>query len=239
MKKIVCLILSVLMLSSCTVKTSIDLQSELESSLASANEVKIFTSNINKPLYSYYLPPSIGRNKSTQTSSVLNDRGRKFVMNLNVASIIQEKYYSETEQMQTNDFQDPIAQCEGEYIDVDETTHSYTVSTYDMSGYYVTVFHSDVVEFYSVLDALSTCDIVKDMLRIARSMRIDTDAVIQAYSNKKTVDYKSEKIELFEQIVPESGRIEELFDNTETEEDTTERNEDGPKKITTTDDISE
>lgn len=237
MKKILYLILSALMLSSCTVKTSIDLQSELESSLASANDAKIFTSNINKPLYSYYLPPSIGRNKSTQTSSILNDRGRKFVMNLNVASIIQEKYYSETEQ--TDDFQDPIVKCEGEYIDVDETTHSYTVTTYEMNDYYVTVFHSDVVEFYSVLDALSTCDIVKDMLRISRSMRVDTDAVIQAYSNKKTVDYKSEKIELFEQIVPESGRIEELFDNTETEEDTSERNEDGPKKITTTDDISE
>lgn len=237
MKKILYLILSALMLSSCTVKTSIDLQSELESSLASANDAKIFTSNINKPLYSYYLPPSIGRNKSTQTSSILNDRGRKFVMNLNVASIIQEKYYSETEQ--TDDFQDPIVKCEGEYIDVDETTHSYTVTTYEMNDYYVTVFHSDVVEFYSVLDALSTCDIVEDMLRISRSMRVDTDAVIQAYSNKKTVDYKSEKIELFEQIVPESGRIEELFDNTETEEDTSERNEDGPKKITTTDDISE
>lgn len=237
MKKILCLILSALMLTSCTVKTSIDLQSELESSLASANGAKIFTSNINKPLYSYYLPPSIGRNKSTQTSSILNDRGRKFVMNLNVASIIQEKYYSETEQ--TDDFQDPIVKCEGEYIDVDETTHSYTVTTYEMNDYYVTVFHSDVVEFYSVLDALSTCDIVKDMLRIARSMRVDTDAVIQAYSNKKTVDYKSEKIELFEQIVPESGRIEELFDDTETEEDTSERNEDGPKKITTTDDNSE
>lgn len=237
MKKILYLILSALMLSSCTVKTSIDLQSELESSLASANDAKIFTSNINKPLYSYYLPPSIGRNKSTQTSSILNDRGRKFVMNLNVASIIQEKYYSETEQ--TDDFHDPIVKCEGEYIDVDEITHSYTVTTYEMNDYYVTVFHSDVVEFYSVLDALSTCDIVEDMLRISRSMRVDTDAVIQAYSNKKTVDYKSEKIELFEQIVPESGRIEELFDNTETEEDTSERNEDGPKKITTTDDISE
>lgn len=237
MKKILYLILSAFMLSSCTVKTYIDLQSELESSLASANDAKIFTSNINKPLYSYYLSPSIGRNKSTQTSSILNDRGRKFVMNLNVASIIQEKYYSETEQ--TDDFQDPIVKCEGEYIDVDETTHSYTVTTYEMNDYYVTVFHSDVVEFYSVLDALSTCDIVKDMLRIARSMRVDTDAVIQAYSNKKTVDYKSEKIELFEQIVPESGRIEELFDDTETEEDTSERNEDGPKKITTTDDNSE
>ncbi len=239
MKKLLCLILSAFLLSSCTVKTTIDLQSEIESSLASASEAKIFASNINKPLYSYYLPPSIGRNKSTQNSSVLNDRGRKFIMNLNVASIIQEKYYSETDETQTNDFQDTIVKCVGEYIDVDEETHAYEVSIYEMNGYYVTVFHSDVVEFYSVLDALSTCDIVKDMLRIARSMRVDTDAVIQAYSNKKTVDYKSEKIELFEQIVPESGRIEELFDDIETNEDTTERNEDGPKKITTTDDISE
>lgn len=239
MKKIVCLIFSVFLLSSCTVKTSIDLQSELENALASANTSKIFTSNINKPFYSYYLPASIGRNKSTQCSSVLNDRGRKFIMNLNVPAIIQEKYYSETDQTQTNDFQNPIAKCEGEYIDDDEQTHSYEVFTYEMSGYYVTVFHSDVVEFYSVLDALSTCDIVKDMLRIARSMRVDTDAVIQAYSNKKTVDYKSEKIELFKQIVPESGRIEELFDDTENTEDTTERNEDGPKKITPTEDNAE
>lgn len=240
MKKVIVSILSVLLLSGCTVKTNINLQEELESALIEGNSETIYQNNMNKKLYSYYLPTSIGRNYSTQCSSILNDRGRKFIMNLNIAAIIQGQYYNESENSFVSDLNSPIAQSSGEYVDTNEKTHSYEVSIYEINGYYISIFSSDTVEFYSVLDALSSCEIIKDMLMIARSINVDKNAVLKKYSNKNTVDYKSEKIELFEQIVPESGRIEELFEDTQNDgEDTTEKNEDGPKQITNTDDVSE
>ena len=55
----------------------------------------------------------------------------------------------------------------------------------------------------------------------------------------QTVNYKSEKIELFKQVVPESGRIEELFEEPSSKEDTSQRNEDGPKQFTNSEDVSE
>ena len=48
-----------------------------------------------------------------------------------------------------------------------------------------------------------------------------------------------EKIELFKQVVPESGRIEELFEEPSSKEDTSQRNEDGPKQFTNSEDVSE
>ncbi len=239
MKKIWFSLLSIFLLTGCSVKNNVNLQQELESSLLKGNESKIYQMNMHKKLFSYYLQPSIGRHQSTMCSTVLDDRGRKFIMNLNVASIIQGKYYNESETSIVSDMNSPIAQSSGEYIDTNETTHTYQVNIYEVDKYYITVFTSDTVEFYSVLDALSTPEIIQDMLVIARSIKVDTNAVIEEYSNKNTVTYKSEKIELFEQIVPESGRIEELFEDTQEEEDTTERNEDGPKQITNSDDVSE
>ena len=103
----------------------------------------------------------------------------------------------------------------------------------------MTEFTSDTVIFYAVEDALSSVEIVKDMMQIARSVKVDDAKVIDAYANRNTVNYKSEKIQLFKQVVPESGRIEELFEEPSSKEDTSQRNEDGPKQFTNSEDVSE
>ena len=44
-------------------------------------------------IYSFYKEPSVGRISSEETSSVFTQDGVKFVMNLNVSSIVNTKYY--------------------------------------------------------------------------------------------------------------------------------------------------
>ncbi len=224
-------------LCGCTVKKNIHMQDEIDTVLQQVLSAKIFDSNMNKPLYSYYLAPSIGRHTSTSISTVLNDHGKRFVMNLNVASITQKD--DATSNTALVSFLDPVVHSEGEYVDSEEATHRYVVNIYEKNGWYMTEFTSDTVIFYAVEDALSSVEIVKDMMQIARSVKVNDAKVIDAYANRNTVNYKSEKIELFKQVVPESGRIEELFEEPSSKEDTSQRNEDGPKQFTNSEDVSE
>ena len=238
-KRILVFIAAILLLSGCSTKT-IDLQNTINQALAESTAEKLFSNNMNKQLYSYYLPTNIGRYQSTQSTNVFCDRGRKFIMNLNVANIIQDAYYKDQEAEQATSFKEPIAQLDGGYADGQESYHAYTVSVYDQQGYYITVFESDVVEFYAVSNACSVAALCKDMMRIARSLKVNVTEVKNMYSHKQNVDYKSEKIELFEQLVPESGRVEELFDNKNDDtDDASEKNEDGPKQITNAEDAIE
>lgn len=227
------LLLSCLLLTGCSIKKDVSLQDEITKQLEKTSQETIRSTNMNKDYYSYYLPEHIGRLSSTKSGSILNDRDRKFIMNLNVASIVNTNYTGVETPLNTEDLSDPIVSIDGEYNDRDENTHSYHVSVYSIDSQYLLEFTSDTVQFYSISDALSTLDLVDDMYVIARSMKVDTNEVISAYSNADTIDYQSEKIELFEQLVPESGRVEELFeDYSENIDGDEEKNEDGPKQIT-------
>lgn len=228
------LLFTCLLLTGCTLQSNVDLQNEITESIATSSTYTIHTPNISKTYYSYYLPVNIGRMQSTSSGNILNDRGRQFVMNLNVSSIINSNYYTEANSsLSTDSLSDPVAYIEGEYTDINESIHSYHISVYKVDYEYLLEMRSDTVEFYSISDALSTIQLAQDMYEIARSIEVNTNAVLATYSNKDTIDYQSEKIELFEQLVPESGRVEELFeDYNDSNEDDTEKNEDGPKQIT-------
>lgn len=233
MKKIIAL-LSCVLLTGCTLQTEVSLQDEITKQLEKSAQETLRSANMNKTYYAYYLPEHIGRLSSSQTGSILNDRGRKFIMNLNVACIVNSNYYTGVEtSLNTKDLTNSIVSIDGEYSDYQEETHQYHVSVYPIDNQYLLEFTSDTVQFYSLSDALSTTDLVDDMYIISRTIKVDTKEVLSAFSNKDTIDYQSEKIELFEQLVPESGRVEELFDdynNSGIDED--DKNDDGPKQIT-------
>lgn len=227
-------ILCTILLTGCTYERDFNLQEELQTALQSATKETILPTNMTKPMYAYTLPAHIGRNQSTQSATVLNDRNRQFIMNLNVSRIL----HKEADTLTQQDFKETVAQVSGEYVDTEEQTHQYDVDVYEQNGYYITVFDSDTVQFYAVSDALSACALSEDMLLIARSVKVNKEVVEETYAFKTTVNYESEKIELFEKIVPESGRIEELFEDSNSNQGEVEKNEDGPKQFTNEQDTS-
>lgn len=233
MKKIVLTSLMLLFLTGCTYQNTFQLQDALNEELSEAMQAPSFKPNRNKTYYSYYLYPYIGRHKSTQSGNVLNYRGTQFVMNLNIASLINQKYYTEADE-DTDSLNTPSASAGGEYEDYWKETHAYQIDIYEVNDYYVTVFQSDTVEFYSVSGAIRSAELAAEMLKTARSVKVNISEVVAAYSYKETIDYKSEKIELFKSVAPQSGRIEELFEDYSEESEEVEKNEDGPKQITTT-----
>lgn len=226
--------MTLIFLTGCTYQRDFHLQDALNAELANAQESVIFKPNMNKKYYAYYLYPYIGRHNSTQSGNVLNYRGTQFVMNLNIASLINQKYYADAKD-DTDSFLDCAASSSGEYEDYWNETHSFEIHIYNLDEYYVTVFSSDTVEFYAVSDPIKAAELASEMLKMARSVTVNTSEVIAAYSYKETVDYENEKIELFKSVAPESGRIEELFEDYSESTEVEEKNESEPKQITTTD----
>lgn len=239
MKKLISICLTLLMLSGCTYQSTFHLQDALNEELSLSQQSTIFKPNMNKKYYSYYLYPYIGRHKSVQSGNVLNYRGTQFVMNLNIESLINQKYYTDADE-NADSFIDASAYGNGEYIDYWNQTHTYEVDIYNQNDYYVTVFKSDTVEFYAVSDAVKSVELAGEMLKMARSVSVNTSEIISAYSYKETIDYENEKVELFQSVAPESGRIEELFEDYSESIEEEEKNESEPKQITTSqDDVNE
>ncbi|MDQ9831266.1 hypothetical protein RFX70_21010, partial [Acinetobacter baumannii] len=58
--------------------------------MAAVNEKPKDTANHTKDYYAYYLPPDVGRLSGDETGNTLDWYGTKFVMNLNIAGIVEE-----------------------------------------------------------------------------------------------------------------------------------------------------
>lgn len=237
------LICMAVMASGCTVYHTIDLQKILSERLVTRMEGDADAPNRNKPYYSYYIQPSVGQLESDQTGSLLTYQGNEFLMNLNISAVINDKYYDskDSDSFGLND-SSTAASVTGTYTDVNNDSHDFIVNIYhaDKEESYITVFRSETVEFYAVSDALKAADLAGEMLRIARSVEINQDEIIDHYSNKESISFTGRKIQLFDSIAPESGRVEELFGENDTAgESENQPDEQTHKKIDSDDTSSE
>lgn len=237
------LICMAVMTSGCTVYHTIDLQKILSERLVARMEGDADAPNRNKPYYSYYIQPSVGQLESDQTGSLLTYQGNEFLMNLNISAVINDKYYDskDSDSFGLND-SSTAASVTGTYTDVNNDSHDFIVNIYhaDKEESYITVFRSETVEFYAVSDALKAADLAGEMLRIARSVEINQDEIIDHYSNKESISFTGRKIQLFDSIAPESGRVEELFGENDTAgESENQPDEQTHKKIDSDDTSSE
>lgn len=214
----------VMMLSGCTVYHEINIQSLLNQRIRSAEKTLVFQADNNKKFYSYYISPEIGRLEGDSTGNIFDYQGTSFLMNLNISSVINQKYYNGI-----SDDPDILrgslrkADLQGKYQDLNGNVHKFAVSVYDIGNQnYLTAMRTDTVDFCAVSDALKAADIAGEMLKIARTVNVHADAVATAYSRKETVTFTGEKIQLFDSVAPESGRVEELFDDNDTAGNTDE-----------------
>lgn len=202
-------------LSGCTVYRKVNLQNMLEKKITEAEKATVFEPDHQKKFYSYYISPQIGRMEGDSTGNIFNYQGTRFLMNLNVSSIINRKYYQgiENDSDILNQGKEK-AYLTGNYRDLNGDVHSFSTVIYDIGNQnYLTAMRTDTVDFCSVSDALKAVDTAGEMLRIARSVEVNTDQITAAYSRKETVVFTGEKIQLFDSVAPESGRVEELFED--------------------------
>lgn len=202
--------LSALLLSGCSTVSTTSLDRQLRQAVQRAAIVDYKAiNNIQKTLYTYYLPPHIGRVQSTDTASILRSGNVNILMNLDVIDVIADAYYDTK-----NVFKQLVAQSqslvsfEGELINAQQKALPYKVTVISVGNQEVLL---TLESGYFILTAITATveapDILEDMVILVRSAKVDKEQVLVAYSTREVVDYQQETIDLFEQIAPESGSV--------------------------------
>lgn len=219
MKYISILLVMMIFLSGCT-KMSDDLSAEISNKINVALSDKASYPTYNHEYYFYSIEPSVGRIDSTLTSNTFSYNGTKFIMNLNIPNILGTA--SEDNKLSSS----TVYENSGEYIDYNDTNHNYVLYVYEVSYGKIIQLTTDYMVFYSVCSENETPALVEVMLDIAKTIKIDENKIKADYSDRELITYKREQLELFKNITPENGAVDELFDNDQITEET-ETNEDG------------
>lgn len=212
-RQLILLMLVMLSLSACTAVTKGTLSNDLNLAASQAeSDVINEHTNISKGLYSYYLPPNIGRKASSPTSTILTSNNINILMNLEIIDVISDSYYIEA--TSTRSFKSMVAATEN-LTTIDRT---FMNSAGNEVGYRVSILHVNdnlillTMEggyfYFTAITPLSiSAEILYDMIKIARTAIVDNAAVLLAYSTRESIDYKKENLDMFSQIAPESGTI--------------------------------
>jgi len=199
-------------LSACSEVTSDNLSVFLK---ATANEAESETinpiANISKGMYSYYLPPTVGRKSSTETSTILFSNNVNILMNLDVIDVISDSYYDTST---TRSFKSMLAKTDnlesfdGIFTNVAGDEIAYRVSVLPINETLVLLTLEGGYFIFTAITPISVSnEILYDMVKIARSCIVNKPAVLLAYSTRESIDYKKETLDMFSQIAPESGTV--------------------------------
>lgn len=172
--------------------------------------------NKNKTYYSYYIEPSVGRYSSDETGNVFTYDGARILMNLNIPVIINSETYPDSTDDGTDTIASPLVELKGTYQDSENVQENYRLCIYQDGNEYLTMLSTDTVNLFSLSDKNKTVSIAAEMVKIARSVQVNEETVINVYTNHKKLNYETEKIDLYNEIVPESGNINELINDTNT-----------------------
>ena len=220
-KKIISGLLSIALLSGCSAVYLSDLSGDVSRRVSDLMAQPVMRPTYSHRYYDYYIDPSIGRVTSYATSNVFQMDGIEFIMNLNVARIISGAYYDRQTDWASVGRRLPETDLSGTYTDWNGEEHNYRIKIYLLGEKYYTLVDTDYVCFASISNRLQAARFAAQMLRIARTVRLHQATVLSTFSNRVIISGTRQRLNLFQQIAPENGAVEELFDNTNfTNEDT-------------------
>jgi lipoprotein len=206
-KKILTVLLCIV-LTGC-IQSSQTMQERLDEKITAVSALPIPSASHRKPFYTYYTEPSIGHYRSTETSNEFSYQSTKFVMNLNVQAIMD----SSTDIAQSIYAQQPIAKNTGSFQNMLDESVSYVCEIYQVDRYYAVFFTSSAVNLFGFTYAGDAAELAGKMYSIARSVIVRKDVVSQVYSHESAIDYEGEAINLYKDIAPEEGTLQELIDD--------------------------
>lgn len=210
MRKLIVLLMVVLV--GCTADAQ-TMKPQIDEAITNAIQAKTpSVLNQNTPYYSYYLPPHMGRRFVNEVASVLVSNDDEIVLQLDVPSIISERFYnsnpSNTRQTTVN--RTYFYEYEGTFVNESNESHSLALKIREQNNRYVIFIQSDHFVLSSSVTLSRVEDVVNDMIVILRSAVASQDKVISTYSNKQVINYQQQVLEMFEQVAPESGTLADM-----------------------------
>lgn len=212
MRKISLLILCFL-LCGCTVNES-HIKQRVDSVLdVISKEEAVTQTNMRKDYYDYFLPRNVGRRFSEQENGVFLLDNQPFYMNLDIAEVIISEYYDPLFSYQQKRYNEimkvgtTLLSRSGEMLNSSDVMRKYKVllTRVDTNDYFLYVQYGDV--YFATVTPLSNVEgLIYEMFKIGRSVKIDSDKILSAYSNKEVVII-TKQYDLFEKVFPENGVV--------------------------------
>ncbi len=168
--------------------------------------------NMNKGLMSYYLQPSIGRKESNATNSVFVINGNDVIMNIDVSSIVSQKYYASSSDIRAiGTFGNQIYEKKGVFISSTDLVRDYLYRLFEVSSeQYGIILQTSNIIMVAVVPLGDVYNVSSEMMTLIRGCRVDEEAVVSAYSQKEMINYQKETLDIFEKVYPEEGTLLEM-----------------------------
>lgn len=232
MKKLLCLLFSVFLLSGCT-KITVSVQNRLEEACRLALNASVPSVNNRKQFYAYYLDPSLGRVSSTLTGNEFRMGSVRFVMNLDVARLINEKYYPEetVSHIYAVDGNE-AAYTKGTLINTSNEELPYEIHVIQVDeDIFAVCADAGYMSFQCMCNLNDVPAAAGQMLMISRSVTVDRQEIMNAFTTLEGITYAGTPVELFEEKVPENGSIEELLIDYEGRKTQPEESSENPETV--------
>jgi len=161
----------------------------------------------------YYLPSDMIEEEFAYDHVVFNFDRNKVVMNIDIASVIANKYYKNYVLTDDGYFDQSkiVYSYSGSYTNHDKNDVKFFYKVYDGKDYNILYFKSENLTFYGYCFPKDLIDMTSKIYTLAKSASIKTDNIISKYSTKDVIDYSKTQIDLFDVIMPNSGRIDDLI----------------------------
>ena len=165
--------------------------------------------NHNKGLFKYYIAPDMGIKSSNNISSLIKIGDSDIMLRLNVSNII-TKFYDDKKKYEFSD-DERVKRYDGTYLDRDDVRQFYVLYEIDMNNKKAIVLENESVALMGLISTVDYEYVLSNMMTIMRSVDVQEKAVIAQYSNKEVIEYNSFQEEFFEQKIPESGSLIDMY----------------------------
>lgn len=199
-----------------------DLKSSVDSAFSDEKSNALKVNNYTQYI-EYYLPSDVNEQESDLLSFVFDVDGSEFIMNINIAGVINNKYYTEAALKDEGFFDSSkmIYSKTGKYINVAQKEINYFVKAYDYGQECLIYFLSNQVSSYAYCQKTKAELVASKIFQMAKNSDVKEEEIIANFSSKDVIDYKKGIVDLFENIFPVDGRIEDIIigDNSEVPEE--------------------
>lgn len=217
MKKYPIILVSLIMIMSlwgCSGEiTEVNIEQALEVAITETTKEEIaLYQNMHKSFYSYYLPQHVGKRKSTAYSNVFVIDNQEVLMSVKPASVIIDEYYGKSNLNSIKEYDNALLSNSYDLTNYEEKKISMVVSVFQFDGLYYMLADTTNFTFLTTTTLGNMPNIIRDIIRIARSVDVNEKEILAEYSRKESIDYQ-QATTIFSQSIPENGTLAEMLEN--------------------------
>lgn len=204
------IIVFALLLCGCNAINKAD--TELDKLFADDKYVKVRANNYSDYI-EYYLPSDVNEDNCSKLAYSFSDDDYKFILNINVSGIINSQYYKDYKLVDEGFFDDNklIYKYEGDYVNSSNNKNKFFVKVYEYDNQYILHFVTSTVNVYGTCKQDKLYLLASKVLQIVKSVNIYEDKIITDYSSKDVIDYNKSVVNLFEDVFPIEGKVEDMM----------------------------